>query len=130
MRTAGRVRGSKQAGGSGIPKQIRQRLNSIMSIKVIAFVDDRGDPDVVPAFGVLLGSSGELRFKVSGYNKRIRSLEPGSRVAVNVLTMDLITYQLKGALLRFEKHLGLEVGVISIGEAYSCVPPLVAERLV
>jgi hypothetical protein len=130
MRTVGRIGGNSKAGGAEIPKQIRDRLNSIMSIKVIAFMGDRGDPDVVPAFGVLLGSSGELRFKVSAYNKRIRSLEPGSRVAINVLTMDLITYQLKGTLLRFEKHMGLEVGVISLQEAYSCVPPLVAERIV
>lgn len=130
MRTVGRIGGNCKEGGAEIPKQVREKLNSIMSIKVIAFVGEHGEPDVVPAFGVLVGSSGELKFKVSSYNKRVRSLEPGSRMAINVLTMDLLTYQLKGTLLPFEKHMGLEVGVISVDEVYSCVPPLVAERLV
>ena len=130
MRTAGRAGGGKHMGGAETPRPIQEKLNSIMSIKVIAFVDDDGNPDVVPAFGVLLGAPGELRFKISRYNDRIRALAAGSRVAINVLTLDLITYQLKGTLARFEKHMGLEVGVVKIEEAYSCVPPLVAERIV
>lgn len=130
MRTIGNVGRGREARGAETPKPIRDKLNSIMSIKVIAFADDGGDPDVVPVFGVLFKAPGELRFKVSRYNERIRVLAPGARVAINVLTLDLLTYQLKGTLERFERYMGLEVGVIKIEEAYSCVPPLVAERIV
>jgi len=130
MRTVGNVGRGREARGAETPKPIRDKLNSIMSIKVIAFADDGGDPDVVPVFGVLFKAPGELRFKVSRYNERIRVLAPGARVAINVLTLDLLTYQLKGTLERFERYMGLEVGVIKIEEAYSCVPPLVAERIV
>jgi hypothetical protein len=130
MRTIGRLGGKNHVGGAQVPGPIREKLNSIMSIKVIAFVDNEGNPDVVPAFGVLLRAPGELLFKISSYNNRIKSLAEGSLLAINVLTLDLITYQLKGTLMRFEKHLGLEMGVIRIEEAYSCAPPLVAERIV
>jgi hypothetical protein len=116
-------------GGAEMPLPIRKKFNSIMSIKVLAFVDDDGFPNVVPAFGVFFRKQDQLRFKVSQYNAIVRKLEPGARVALNVLTLDLMTYQVKGRLKGFEKHLGLEVGVVKIEEAYSCMPPLVGERV-
>jgi hypothetical protein len=129
MRTVARLGGPNRVGGAEIPRPIRQKLNSIMSIKVIAFIDENGDPGVVPAFGVYAGGSGGLRFKISGYNNRLRSLAVGSPVAINVLTLELITYQLKGTLVGFENHLGLQTGVVKIEQVYSCAPPLVAQRI-
>ncbi len=98
MRTCWQTQRENHVEGAEYPQADSQRnLNSIMSIKVIAFVDDNGDPDVVPAFGVHSEHRASLRFKISRYNNRIRSLAAGSRVAINVLTLDLITYQLKDA---------------------------------
>lgn len=130
MRTLGRIGRGEPLAGADTPLPIRSKFNSIMSIKVLAFVDDDGYPDVVPLFGVLFRAPGELLFKVSPYNARVRGLEPGTRVALNVLTLELMTYQVKGTLARFEKHMGLEVGVVKIEEAYSCMPPMVGERIV
>ena len=129
MRTVGRVGRSERVRGVDIPKPIRDKFDSIMSIKVLSWIGDDGYPDVVPVFGVRFRTHGELLFKVSGYNERSRNVKPGARVALNVLTLDLLTYQVKGKLACFEKHLGLEVGVVQVDEAYSCMPPLVAERL-
>jgi len=129
MRTVGRVGRSERVRGVDIPKPIRDKFDSIMSIKVLSWIGDDGYPDVVPVFGVRFRTPGELLFKVSGYNERSRNVKPGARVALNVLTLDLLTYQVKGKLACFEKHLGLEVGVVQVDEAYSCMPPLVAERL-
>ncbi len=129
MRTIGRVGRSESVRGVDIPKPIRNKFDSIMSIKVLSWIGDDGYPDVVPVFGVRFRTPGELLFKVSGYNDRSRNITPGARVALNVLTLDLLTYQIKGKLVCFENHLGLEVGVVQVEEAYSCMPPLVAERL-
>lgn len=129
MRTIGRVGRGGRVAGVVTPAPIRAKFDSIMSIKVVSWVGEDGYPDVVPVFGVRFRTPGELRFKVSGYNERVRGLAAGAKVALNVLTLDLLTYQLKGTLERFEKHIGLEVGVVKIEEAYSCMPPLVAERL-
>jgi hypothetical protein len=129
MRTVGRVGRSERVRGVDIPKPIRDKFDSIMSIKVLSWIGDDGYPDVVPVFGVRFRTPGELLFKVSGYNERSRNVKRGARVALNVLTLDLLTYQVKGKLACFEKHLGLEVGVVQVDEAYSCMPPLVAERL-
>ncbi len=130
MRTLGRIGRGGPVGGAAVPPTIRSKFDSIMSIKVLAFVGGDGEADVVPVFGVLFRTPGELRFKLSSYNRRAADIKPGSPVALNVLTMELMTYQVKGTLERFEKHMGLEVGVVRVEEAYSCMPPLVAERIV
>lgn len=130
MRTLARVGRGPGAGGVNIPEPVRAKFNGIMSVKVIAYIGEDGFPAVAPVFGVLVRAPGELLFKISSYNEGIRRLKPGARIAANALTMDLMTYQVKGRLERFEKRLGLEVGVVALEEAYSCMPPLVGDRIV
>jgi hypothetical protein len=101
----------------------------IMSVKVLAYQDSDGYPNVVPTFGIMFRTPSELRFKVSSYNRAVTSLQTPATVAINVLTMDLMTYQVKGTLVRFEKRVGLETGVVRIEEVYSSMPPLCGERL-
>ncbi len=129
MRTMGRIGHARSVGGVVTPAAIRRRFDGIMSVKVLAYVGSDGYPSVVPVFGVRFRTPGELRFKLSGYNRPAWDLEPGARVALNVLTLDLVTYQVKGTLMRFDSAMGLRTGVVRIDEAYSCVPPLVGERV-
>ena len=129
MRTRGRLGHGANVGGVTVPEPVREKFDGIMSIKVLAFCDDDGYPNVVPAFGIMFRTPGELRFKVSQYNSAIEGLATPGKVALNVLTLDLMTYQVKGTLLRFEKHAGLKTGVIRVEEVYSSMPPLIGERL-
>ncbi|MHB8895269.1 MAG: pyridoxamine 5'-phosphate oxidase family protein [Candidatus Geothermincolia bacterium] len=129
VRTLGRIGHAKSLGGVATPAPIRDKFDSIMSVKVLAYMDDDGYPNAVPVFGVMFRTPGELRFKVSHYNIAASKLKVPCTVALNVLTMDLMTYQVKGTLVRFEKVAGLETGVVKIEEAYSCVPPLVGQRV-
>jgi predicted pyridoxine 5'-phosphate oxidase superfamily flavin-nucleotide-binding protein len=116
-------------GGVVAPEPVREKFDGIMSIKVLAFADDDGYPNVVPAFGIMFRTPGEIRFMVSGYNKAVERIAPPAKVALNVLTLDLRTYQVKGTLVAFEKHAGLKTGVIKLEEVYSSMPPLIGERL-
>jgi hypothetical protein len=129
MRSRGRLGHATSLGGVAVPEPIRAKFNGIMSVKVLAFLDDDMYPNAVPTFGVMFRTPSELRFKVSSYNEVVRRLSPPCKVALNVLTMDLMTYQVKGTLVSFEKHLGFETGVVRVEEAYSCIPPLVGERV-
>jgi len=130
IRTRGRIGRGEPVGGVVTPEPVRDKFNGIMSIKVLAFMDSDGYPNVVPLFGVMFRTPGELRFKVSPYNEVVRGLELPCKVALNVLTLDLMTYQVKGTLLRFDKRVGMETGVVRIEEVYTSMPPLVGERLV
>ncbi len=129
MRSIGRIGYARSLGGVETPGAIVSKFNGIMSVKALAYIDDDGYPCAVPVFGVMFRTPGELRFKVSYYNSAVADLELPRKVALNVLTMDLMTYQVKGTLVRFEKGLGLTTGVVRVEEAYSCVPPLVGERV-
>ena len=129
MRTRGRIGHGAGIGGGVAPEPVREKFDGIMSIKVLAFADDDGYPNVVPAFGIMFRTPGEIRFMVSGYNKAVERIAPPAKVALNVLTLDLRTYQVKGTLVAFEKHAGLKTGVIKLEEVYSSMPPLIGERL-
>ena len=129
MRSRGRIGHGKSLGGVQTPEPVRKKVNGIMSVKVLAYQDSDGYPNVVPTFGIMFRTPSELRFKVSSYNRAVTSLQTPATVAINVLTMDLMTYQVKGTLVRFEKRVGLETGVVRIEEVYSSMPPLCGERL-
>lgn len=129
IRTRGRVGRGAAVHGVLTPTAIREKFNGIMTIKVIAFVDGDGYPGIAPLFSVMFRTPGELRFKVSSYNSHLRTLAPPCPVALNVLTMDLMTYQVKGELVRFERSAGFEAGVVRVDEAYSSIPPFCGERV-
>lgn len=130
MRTRGRIGRGESVGGVQTPEPVRSKFDGIMSIKVLAYLDGDGYPNLVPLFGVMFRAAGELRFKVSGYNSAVGGLPTPCKVALNVLTLDLRTYQIKGTLVRFDKSLGLRVGVVRVEEVYSSMPPLCGQRLV
>lgn len=129
IRTRGRVGRASSLGGVAAPMPVREKFNGIMSIKVIAFVDADGYPNVVPCFGIMFRTPSEIRFKVAGYNRVVEAPDVPCTVALNVLTLDLMTYQVKGTLDRFDSKLGLKTGVVRVEEVYSSMPPFCGERL-
>jgi hypothetical protein len=129
IRGRGALARGKRLRGADVPRAIRAKFASLMSIKVLAFKGADGKPDVVPVFASLISPDGELRFMVSSYNRRAQDIPLGSTVALNVLTLELLTYQVKGELVRFDNSLGVREGVVRLTEAYSCVPPFCGQRV-
>ena len=129
VRACGRLSRSRPLKGATTPGAICEKFNSVMSIKVVAFMDADGYPCVVPAFATWFRAPGELRFMVSSYNRWVKELPLPAMVALNVVTMDLLTYQVKGKLERIDRAAGLETGVVRVDEVYSSIPPLCGERL-
>lgn len=129
MRTAGRLAGGKKISGVETPEAVAQKFNSVMAVKVLSFPDDDGYPGIVPAISTRFRTPGELRFKVSDYNREIKKKSLPLRVAMNVVTLQPMTYQIKGELVRFESSMGFETGVVEVKEVYSSMPPLLGERI-
>jgi hypothetical protein len=129
IRTRGRLGRAASVGGVSTPAPIRAKFDGIMSIKVLAFLNGDGYPNIVPIFSTMFRDPGELRFKVASYNSAVRKVVTPCPVALNVLTMDLMTYQVKGELIRFERLAGFESGVVRIDEAYSSMPPFCGQRV-
>lgn len=129
IRARSGLKSASTSGGVAVPVPVRKKFESIMSIKVITLMDEDGYPNIFPLFATHFKNPTELRFKVSSYNEGIKRYGTPRRVALNVLTLDLFTYQLKGELSRFERSLGLEYGVVRVEEAYSSMPPFCGERI-
>jgi hypothetical protein len=129
IRARGFLKTGYTSGGVDVPIPVRKKFESIMSIKVITLMDEDGYPNIFPLFSTHFKHPSELRFKVSPYNAGIERFKVPCRVALNVLTMDLFTYQLKGELAGFDGSLGLDFGVVRVEEAYSSMPPFCGERI-
>jgi hypothetical protein len=129
IRARSGLKPARTAGGVAVPDPVRRKFDSIMSIKVLTLMDDDGYPNIFPLFSTRFRNPSELRFKVSSYNEGIKRYGTPRRVALNVLTMDLFTYQIKGELSRFDRSLGLEFGVVRVEEAYSSMPPFCGQQI-
>lgn len=129
IRARGGLRAADTSGGVDVPVPVRKKFESIMSIKVITLMDEDGYPNIFPLFSTHFKNPSTLVFKVTSYNAGIKRFDVPCRVALNVLTLDLFTYQLKGELTRFERSLGLEFGVVRVEETYSSIPPFCGERI-
>ncbi len=66
-----------------------------------------------------------LAFAVSSYNTDLARLKNGQHVAVMVLTMDPIVYQVKGTVDSFNGTFGR----IVLTEAFSSSPPLAGKKI-
>ncbi|MBK5092458.1 MAG: hypothetical protein JJE48_02960 [Actinobacteria bacterium] len=129
IRARGSLKAADTPGGVDVPVPVRRKFESIMSIKVITLMDEDGYPNIFPLLSTHFKNPSTLVFKVTSYNEGIKRFDVPCRVALNVLTLDLFTYQLKGELTRFERSLGLEFGVVRVEEAYSSMPPFCGERI-
>jgi len=129
LRTFGRLDGSDKPVGVDTPPLVREKFNSLISIKVLAFLDADGYPGIAPVMTARFHSPGRLVLKISSYNRVIQTIGIPARVALNVMTMDMKTYQLKGELVKLERSLGVTTGVVRVDEVYSSMPPFIGERL-
>ncbi len=112
------------------PLPVREKFNSIMSIKVIAFPVEKEKPAVFPALSTRFTGPSCLTFKVTDYNKKILDFDLPLPVALNVLTLDLRTYQVKGELVSVRAFAGSRFGLVELSELYLSMPPLCGERII
>ncbi|MBI4860046.1 MAG: pyridoxamine 5'-phosphate oxidase family protein [Candidatus Riflebacteria bacterium] len=108
--------------GLTIPLAARREWGRFKAVKVVAWIGEDGYPDIAPALTLQPGSEGTL---VCWMDTRLRGgPRSGAEVAANVLTMDAISYQVKGV---WEAR-GV-TGAIRVREVYAGGPPLPGGRI-
>jgi len=112
--------------GVNIPLTVRKKFDLMQAIKAVSFMADGKDyPTIVPVMSLFPIDMKSFAFKVSGYNEELTGLKNGQHIAVMVLTMDPIAYQVKGRVSAFDGC----YGKIVIDEAFSSSPPLAGEKI-
>ncbi len=121
-----KMRRFKENGGVEIPLTVKKKYDQMQAIKAIAYVPEKEEyPFISPAMSVYPIDRKSLAFSVSSYNTDLTRLKNGQHVAVMVLTMDPIAYQVKGTVDSFDGKFGR----IVLTEAFSSSPPLAGKKI-
>jgi hypothetical protein len=121
-----RMRRFGESKGVEIPLTVKKKYDQMQAIKAIAYIPEGEDyPFVSPAMSLYPIDRRSMAFKVSEYNTELASLKNGQHVAVMVLTMDPIVYQVKGTVDSFDGKFGR----IVLTEAFSSSPPLAGQKI-
>jgi hypothetical protein len=100
----------------------RREWARLQAVKVFAWIGDDGHPRVQPVLSLQPAGEGALVCRVETAVKN--GPRDGHTVAANVLTMDAVSYQVKGRW-----HPGMLTGLLDITEVYAGGPPLPGGRV-
>jgi len=115
-------------GEFAMPRQLREKFGRIRAAKAVAFLDDEGHPECLPAMAMATAGAAGLVWGGSG-SEQLAFPRSGQRVAAAVITMEPVAYQVKGEFQGWRSSLGRKLGAIRVQEAYSASPPLPGKRL-
>jgi len=110
-----------------MPPNVMEKFERLQAIKVVAAKED-GYPRVAPVLCMRAVDPNTLIFSCAS-SPNLLYLKAGQYVTSSVLTMDAISYQVKGKFEGFSKSGPGKIGKISVEEVYSSSPPRPGERI-
>jgi len=110
-----------------MPPNVMEKFERLQAIKVVAAKED-GYPRVAPVLCMRAVDPNTLIFSCAS-SPNLFYLKAGQYVTSSVLTMDAISYQVKGKFEGFSKSGLGKIGKISVEEVYSSSPPRPGERI-
>jgi hypothetical protein len=120
-RLAARIRSEVQDGGVTMPLPVQHEFARMAAVKVLAWVGEDGYPFVIPALSLQPAGNRSLIYWKA---RRFPGPTPGAFVATNVLTLEAVSYQVKG-----EWAGGSSTGMIRTQECYAGGPPIPGGRI-
>ncbi len=104
-----------------MPLAVRNEFGKLTAIKVMAWIESDGYPAVIPLLSLQPAGERHLVAQASGHANLPSS---GAMVAANILTLDAVSYQVKGKWSRQGA-----TGIIQIQEIYAGGPPYPGGRI-
>ncbi len=120
------LRDGRAAGAVEIPRIVLDKFKNPAGVKAVALVAADGYPRIYPVMAMAPVGKGLLGFKVAPYNREITTFDTPCKMACAVLTMDAISYKVKGTLV----HAGKGMGLLAVEEVYNASPPRAGDRIV
>jgi hypothetical protein len=116
---------SRRSNGLCMPAQVSEKFRRIGAVRAAAYRDTDGFPRAFPLMACVPAGSDRLALRDRFAEAYLKNVEPGTRLAVAVITREPIAYQVKGA------YAGTRAGaaLIDLDACYSASPPLLGERL-
>jgi len=108
-----------------MPLPVVEKFRRLSAVRAVGFRADDGRPRAFSVLACVPAGPGRLLLADPLFNAHADAIPVGAELAVSVITMDPVAYQVKGAYAG--RRLG--VGVVDVQECYSASPPLLGERL-
>ena len=129
-----------------IPKEVMDVLSASDSAKMLATVDAKGTPNVVPVWSIVAVDPETIAFAELFIKKTKENLEKNKQVAIAVFKGPMTGYQLKGTFSGFQtsgpifdsfakkimeamKMQIKSVGIIKVGSVFSASPGQDSKKL-
>lgn len=108
-----------------MPRPVHEKFNRMTAARALAFRDEDAYPRAVPLVACVAAGAQRIIFSAAECAPYLSALAAGATVALCVITMEPIAYQVKGA------YRAPRAGIASldIAECYSASPPLVGDLL-
>ncbi len=105
---------------------VMEMFGRVVAVKVLAFLDDRGDPYAVPNMSLQPAAPDVMVFNRKQMAPYLDGLRDGAEVAVCVITGDPVAWQVKGVYRALDEARG----AVLLKEAYHASPPHMGKKIV
>lgn len=98
-------------------------FNRLDSLKFLSMIDADGFPAIIPLIQCQAPDSTRLAFSPRAYLDELKTLKPGTSVAVFGLTLEMEDVLVRGIYRGFENYRNTRLGIIDIDWVYNSMPP-------
>lgn len=115
--------------GPRMPPRVAEKFARTQAMKALAFTDRDGYPRILPVFSLWPTGGERMYFGTGNLSAGMDDLPDGTEVAVNVLTMEPVSYQVKGVLDGPVPGTFGHIRRLRIDQVFSACPPLAGEPI-
>ena len=120
---------ARSEGTDKMPPTVQDKFGRLMAVKILSYVGADGYPVCVPIQSALPADNRTLLFGTLTAPALIADLPKRTHCAVNVVTFEPISYQIKGFFSGYSGALLGKTGAIEIDSVWCTSPPLLGERI-
>ena len=97
-------------------------FNQLDALKLLAWVDSAGWPQLIPVVQCQAADTGHLVFSTLAWGDELRAVPTGTEVAVFAANTKMESVLVRGAM-RFGRRLGVPYGAVDVDWVYNSMPP-------
>ena len=112
-----------------MPPPVADKFGRLMAVKILAYVGADGYPVCFPVQSAQPADNGTLVFGTLTLPEPVAKMPDRTACAVNVVTFEPVSYQVKGTFTGYAGSLLGKTGAIEIESVWSTSPPLMGERI-
>ena len=118
--------------GEGVvqmPEPVRERFGLMTAVRVLSYLDGQGYPTIVPVLSLQPSGDSRMLCALGLAADALKLLPADTPVAANLLTLDVVSFQIKGRWLGSQTVLGRALGGLAVTEVYAGGPPIPGRQI-